>query len=192
MSATPPLIPVPYRDITLYLVEHRGCPHTPLRLLVEALGLDWRSHSRSLRADPGNRFGTRELLLSLPGAPPRRMCCVPLRRLHGWLLALDTEQSGPAVRRRLEDYRDCDEVLWEGWRRYSADGVADGDDLYDDYTLAAACFGELNALFSALHALTSNARCQTLARLGHERADGWQQWYAQRAEQVLPLRGSRA
>ncbi len=41
-------IPVPFHGQTLYLINHNDEPYTPMRPIVEGMGLDWKSQHRKL------------------------------------------------------------------------------------------------------------------------------------------------
>ena len=42
-------ITVPFHNAELYLVEHNGQPYTPMRSIVQGMGLDWASQFVKLK-----------------------------------------------------------------------------------------------------------------------------------------------
>ncbi|MFX6152907.1 phage antirepressor N-terminal domain-containing protein, partial [Acinetobacter baumannii] len=45
-------ITVPFHNAELYLVEHDGQPYTPMKPIVEGMGLAWQSQLAKLNANP--------------------------------------------------------------------------------------------------------------------------------------------
>lgn len=45
------LLPVPFRETTLYLVDHQGQPYTPMKPIVEGMGLAWAPQFSKLTED---------------------------------------------------------------------------------------------------------------------------------------------
>ncbi|HFT7639862.1 TPA: phage antirepressor N-terminal domain-containing protein [Citrobacter freundii] len=61
-----------------------GEPYTPMKPIVEGMGLDWKSQFTKLRS----RFRSCmvEITMQLPGDTQRRsVVCMALRKLAGWL-----------------------------------------------------------------------------------------------------------
>ena len=42
-------ITVPFHNAELYVVEHNGQPYTPMKTIVEGMGLDWKSQFVKLK-----------------------------------------------------------------------------------------------------------------------------------------------
>ncbi len=40
---------VPFHDAELMIIEHHGQPYTPMKPIVEAMGLDWKSQFVKLK-----------------------------------------------------------------------------------------------------------------------------------------------
>lgn len=49
-------ITVPFHGAELYVVEHNGQPYTPMKAIVEGMGLDWRSQAAKFRGNK-DRWG---------------------------------------------------------------------------------------------------------------------------------------
>lgn len=115
---TTALLPVFFREATLYVADVNGEPYVPMRPIVEGMGLSWQGQHEKFA---GSRFATsvREILMQLPGDTQRRpMTCLPLRKLPGWLMSVYPNKVRPALRERIVQYQnECDDVLWRHWQK---------------------------------------------------------------------------
>lgn len=131
-------ITVPFHGAELFVVEHNGQPYTPMKPIVEDMGLAWQPQHRKVTANK-SRWGMVEITIPSeelnhhdgdaglngrddhPGQR-RSMTMLPLRKLPGWLATIDPGRvKNPDVRARVIQYQnECDEVLWQYWN----DGVA--------------------------------------------------------------------
>ncbi len=119
-------ITVPFHGADLYVVEHDGQPYTPMKPIVTAMGLDWKSQHRKVAANEG-RWGMEEIsipstmvimtIVASADGKTRSMTCIPLRKLPGWLATIDPGRvKSPEVRARVIQYQnECDDVLWQYW-----------------------------------------------------------------------------
>jgi hypothetical protein len=121
-SATQPtsgpgsLIPVPFQGATLFVVEHAGEPYTPMRPIVEGMGLDWKSQYRRLTNDT-NRWGVVMMTIPSQGGLQETLC-IPQRKVAGWLMTIEARRVRPELRAKVRAYQnECDEVLWRHWMR---------------------------------------------------------------------------
>lgn len=115
-------ITVPFHGTELYVVEHNGQPYTPMKPIVDGMGLAWQPQHRKLIAD---RFAScvTEMVIQLPGDTQRRsVTSMSLRKLPGWLMGIETGKiKNPEVRARVIQYQnECDDALWQYWN----DGIA--------------------------------------------------------------------
>ncbi|MEX3614377.1 MAG: phage antirepressor N-terminal domain-containing protein, partial [Burkholderia gladioli] len=110
-------ISVPFHGVELMLVEHDGQPYTPMKPLVEGMGLAWQPQHRKLGEDRFSSCVT-EMVMQLPGDSQRRsVTCMSLRKLPGWLMTMEPNKiKNPEVRARVIQYQnECDDVLWQYW-----------------------------------------------------------------------------
>ncbi|WP_114152642.1 phage antirepressor N-terminal domain-containing protein [Chromobacterium haemolyticum] len=107
-------VPVPFRGATLYLVERNNEPYTPMKPIVEGMGLDWKAQYRRL-TDSVERWGM--VIMTIPsGGGGQEMMCMPLRKLAGWLMTIQTNRVKPEIRDHIVAYQnECDEALWQYW-----------------------------------------------------------------------------
>lgn len=125
-------ITVPFHGAELFVVEHNGQPYTPMKRIVSAMGLDWKSQHRKMTANEA-RWGITELVIpaatmvdsTMVGSADgktRELTCIPVRKVAAWLTTIEPGKvKNPEVRARVIQYQnECDEVLWQYWN----DGVA--------------------------------------------------------------------
>lgn len=113
-SAPGSLIPVPFQGTTLFVVERAGEPYTPMRPIVEGMGLDWKSQYRRL-TDDTNRWGVVMMTIPSQGGLQETLC-IPQRKVAGWLMTIEARRVRPELRANVRAYQnECDEVLWRHW-----------------------------------------------------------------------------
>ncbi|WP_304164246.1 phage antirepressor N-terminal domain-containing protein [Lonsdalea britannica] len=110
-------INVPFHGAHLYIVNHNGEAQTPMRPIVEGMGLDWASQFTKIK----NRFKTSVVIITtqLPGDSQRReVVCLPLRKVAGWLHTINVGKVRPGLREKVARYQEeCDDVLYEYWTK---------------------------------------------------------------------------
>lgn len=116
-------ITVPFHSAELYLVEHNGQPYTPMKPIVEGMGLDWKSQYRKLTEGNGqndhtpNRWGATKIVIPTLG-DLQEMICIPLRKLFAWLSTIRVNKVNPEIRDSVVMYQnECDDVLWDYWTK---------------------------------------------------------------------------
>jgi phage antirepressor YoqD-like protein len=116
------LHPVPFYKDTIYAAEHGGELYAPVRPLVENLGIMWSNQFTKLKKNR-ERFCVLEIRTQLPGDDQsRRVVCIPVRKLAGFLATIDPRKCREEVRDKLRLYQaECDDALWQYWH----DGRAD-------------------------------------------------------------------
>lgn len=115
------LIPVPFRGTTLYIVSHEGQPFTPMKPIVEGMGLDWAAQFTKLKTNE-KRFCVAEIAMQVPSDFQRRnVVCLPLRKLPGWLMSIHPNKVKPEIKDSIIAYQnECDDVLWQYWSQGTA------------------------------------------------------------------------
>ena len=108
---------VSFHGSDLYIVEHNGEPYTPMKPIVEGMGLDWAAQYTKLKA----RFGgcIVKIAMKLPDDIQQRdVLCLPLRKLAAWLNSISANKVKPEIRERVLQYQEeCDDVLYEYWTK---------------------------------------------------------------------------
>lgn len=110
-------ITVPFHGNALYVVNHNGEPYTPMKPIIDGMGMDWASQFTKLK----QRFKTSivKITMQLLGDDQRReIICLPLRKLAGWLQTISPNKVKPEIRDKVIQYQDeCDDVLYEYWTK---------------------------------------------------------------------------
>lgn len=109
-------INVPFYGKSLFVVEHDGEPYTPMKPIVEGMGMDWASQFTKMR----QRFKSTivEITMVAGDGKARKMTCLALRKLNGWLNTISPNKVRPEIRERVIQYQEeCDDVLYEYWTK---------------------------------------------------------------------------
>ncbi|ADE14191.1 hypothetical protein Nhal_1018 [Nitrosococcus halophilus Nc 4] len=109
-------ITVPFHGTDLFVVEYQGQPYTPMKPIVEGMGLDWKSQHAKLQENQ-SRWSTMVISTIVAGdGKIREMLCMPLRKLVGWLMTIYPNKVKPEIRDNIIRYQnECDDVLWRYW-----------------------------------------------------------------------------
>lgn len=110
-------ITVPFHGSTLFVVEHSGQPYTPMKPIVDGMGMDWAAQFTKLKS---SRFSSTiaEITMVAEDGKNRLMICMPLRKLAGWLMTIYPNKVKPEIRDRIIQFQnECDDVLWEHWSK---------------------------------------------------------------------------
>jgi hypothetical protein len=111
-------ITVPFHGNDLYVVNHNGEPYTPMRPIIDGMGLTFQGQVEKLKS----RFskGVREIIIPTAGGP-QKMLCLQLRKLAAWLATIQPNKVKPEIRDTVIQYQDeCDDVLYDYWTKGTA------------------------------------------------------------------------
>ncbi len=108
--------PRPFHGATLFLVEQNNEPYTPMKPIVEGMGLDWRTQQRNLAANQ-SRWGM--VILTIPSqSGGQETLCMHLRKTAAWLITISPNKVKPEIREKILQYQnECDDVLWAYWTK---------------------------------------------------------------------------
>lgn len=110
---------VPFHNAELYIVEYEGQPYTPMKPIVDGMGLTWQSQHRKLTENHG-RWGIIKMMIPTLG-DLQEMVCLPLRKLLAWLTTISPSKVKPELRDTVIKYQEeCDDVLWDYWTKGKA------------------------------------------------------------------------
>ena len=108
------LITVPFLGDNLFLVSLNDEPYTPMKPIVEGMGLSWQPQQRKLSQN-AERLGITIMVIP-SGRGEQETVCMPVRKLPGWMMTIHPEKAKPEIRQRVIEYQNkCDDVLWEYW-----------------------------------------------------------------------------
>lgn len=108
------LIPVPFYQDTLVLVDHEGQPFVAMKPIVENMGLFWTGQHAKLT----EKFGSVIQIICTTGADGKQyeMVCLPLRKIPAFLYSVNPSKVKPELREKITRYQDeCDDALWDYW-----------------------------------------------------------------------------
>lgn len=154
ITASNQTVIVPFYGQELFLVNYDGEPYTPMKPIVENMGMDWKSQFTKLK----QRFSSTvvEITIVAKDGKERLMTCLPIRKLAGWLYSISPNKVKPELREKVVTYQEeCDDVLWRYWTNSqrtdakqrealvtACDKLAIGNTLRSDvYTMVANHFG---------------------------------------------------
>lgn len=154
ITASNQTVIVPFYGQELFLVSYEGEPYTPMKPIVENMGMDWKSQFTKLK----QRFSSTvvEITIVAKDGKERLMTCLPIRKLAGWLYSISPNKVKPELREKVVTYQEeCDDVLWRYWTNSqrtdakqrealvtACDKLAIGNTLRSDvYTMVANHFG---------------------------------------------------
>lgn len=110
------LIPVPFHQDTLVMVDDNGAPLVVMKPIVTGMGLDWKSQHVKL----AEKFSSVMEIISTTGGDGKNyeMVCLPLRKLPAWLYSVNPNKVAPDIANKVRQYQEeCDDVLWEYWTK---------------------------------------------------------------------------
>ncbi|MEQ2018667.1 phage antirepressor N-terminal domain-containing protein [Photorhabdus bodei] len=108
-------INVPFHGVDLYVVNYNGEPYTPMKPIIDGMGMDWASQFTKLK----QRFtkGIAEIAIPTKGGN-QSMTCLALRKLAGWLSTVSPNKVKVSIRDKVIQYQEeCDDVLYEYWTK---------------------------------------------------------------------------
>ncbi|WP_245929627.1 phage antirepressor N-terminal domain-containing protein [Brenneria roseae] len=115
IATVPCAINVPFYGTDLFVVNHCGEPYTPMKPIVEGMGMDWMGQYTKLK----QRFSKGIEEISIPTAGGiQKMICLALRKLAAWLNTISPNKVKAEIRDRVIRYQnECDDVLYEYWTK---------------------------------------------------------------------------
>lgn len=113
---TASIIKVPFHGNDLYVVNHNGEPYTPMKPIVEGMNMAWKPQFIKLK----QRFNSTitEMVIVAEDGKSRKMLCLPLRKLAGWLQTINPSKVKSEIRDKVVQYQEeCDDVLYDYWTK---------------------------------------------------------------------------
>lgn len=110
----PNQITVPFHGSKLLIVDRCGEPFTPMRPIVEGMGMSWGAQFTKLKTN-AQRWGV-AIIETPTNGNTQDSLCLPLRKLFGWLQTISPNKVKASIRDRVIQYQnECDDVLWQYW-----------------------------------------------------------------------------
>ena len=122
MSQTPvfALSPVSFHGDTIFCTTINGQPFTPVKPIIENLGLAWQAQQAKLSAN-NERWGITIIVIPSESGQQRTLC-MPVRKLPAFLASINPKKVRADLRPKIELYQaECDEALWNYWTKGRAE-----------------------------------------------------------------------
>lgn len=108
------LSPVTFHGDTIFCLDYQGQPFTPMKPIVENLGLGWASQSQKLNSNR-ERWGVTIIVIPSESGE-QQMLCLPVRKLPSYLNSINPRKVRPELRAKIELYQaESDDALWNYW-----------------------------------------------------------------------------
>lgn len=117
------LSPVTFHGDTIFCIDYQGQPYTPMKPIVENMGLDWQSQAAKFRANK-DRWGV--VIIATPSnGGEQQSTCLPVRKLPSYLNSINPRKVRPELRAKIELYQaESDDALWNYWMHGRAERPA--------------------------------------------------------------------
>lgn len=97
------LLPVTFHGDTIFCIDYQNQPYTPMRPIVENMGLDWGGQAVKLKANRG-RWTVEMISTVAQDGVKREMLSMPVRKLPAWLNSINPKKVRPELRAKIELY----------------------------------------------------------------------------------------
>lgn len=143
------LSPVTFHGDTIFCLDYHNQPYTPMRPIVENMGLDWSAQAAKFRANK-ERWTVVIITTVAQDGNEREMLCMPVRKLPSYLNSINPRKVRPELRAKIELYQaESDDALWNYWMHGRADHPAPQPQPTTDGPLTPALRAELKAIVDA-------------------------------------------
>lgn len=114
---------VTFHGDTIFCITLNEQPYTPVKPIVENLGLDWKGQYQKLSAN-SERWGITMIVIPSEGGDQQTLC-IPVRKLPAFLASINPKKVRPELRPKIELYQaECDDALWDYWMKGRAERPA--------------------------------------------------------------------
>ncbi len=140
------LSPVTFHGDTIFCIDYQNQPFTPMKPIVQNMGLDWSGQAAKLNANK-ERWGVSIIEIPSNGGE-QEMLCMPVRKLPAYLNSINPRKVRPELRAKIELYQaESDDALWNYWMHGRAERPAPQPTT--DGPLTPALRAELKAIVDA-------------------------------------------
>ncbi|MDY6234078.1 MAG: phage antirepressor N-terminal domain-containing protein [Desulfovibrio sp.] len=142
------LSPVTFHGDTIFCIDYQNQPFTPMKPIVQNMGLDWSGQAAKLNANK-ERWGVSIIEIPSNGGE-QEMLCMPIRKLPSYLNSINPRKVRPELRAKIELYQaESDDALWNYWMHGRAERPAPQPQPTTDGPLTPALRAELKAIVDA-------------------------------------------
>lgn len=112
---------VPFNGQQIITAVAAGVTYVAMRQIVENIGIDWTGQSVKLRKMK-DKFNCRDISMVAADGKLRKLLCLPLKKLNGWLFSINPEKVRADIRDKLIQYQEeCFTVLHDYWAKGNAE-----------------------------------------------------------------------
>ncbi|EHE8556087.1 phage antirepressor Ant [Escherichia coli] len=144
---------VPFNGQQILTAMAAGVTYVAMRQIVENIGIDWTGQSVKLRKMK-DKFNCRDISMVAADGKLRKLLCIPLKKLNGWLFSINPEKVRADIRDKLIQYQEeCFTVLYDYWTKGKAENARKKTSVDDRTPLRDA----VNMLVSKKHLMYPEA-----------------------------------
>lgn len=119
---------VPFNGQQVLTAVAAGVTYVAMRQIVENIGIDWTGQSVKLRKMK-DKFNCRDISMVAADGKLRKLLCLPLKKLNGWLFSINPEKVRADIRDKLIQYQEeCFTVLHDYWTKGEVKNPRKSDD----------------------------------------------------------------
>lgn len=112
---------VPFNGQQIITAVAAGVTYVAMRQIVENIGIDWTGQSVKLRKMK-DKFNCRDISMVAADGKLRKLLCIHLKKLNGWLFSINPEKVRADIRDKLIKYQEeCFTVLHDYWTKGKAE-----------------------------------------------------------------------
>lgn len=114
------LSPVSFHGDTIFCIDYHGEPFTPMKPIVENMGMDWAGQFSKLRSNQA-RWGIENISIPTESGV-QEMVSMPVRKLPAYLASINPRKVRAELRQKIELYQnESDNALWDYWTKGRAE-----------------------------------------------------------------------
>ncbi|WAT10124.1 phage antirepressor N-terminal domain-containing protein [Rouxiella badensis] len=111
---------LPFHGQSIITAMAAGVAYVAMRPIVENIGIDWTGQSVKLR-NQKDKFNCRDISMVAADGKVRKLLCLPLQKLNGWLFSINPAKVRDDIRDRLIRYQEeCFTALHDYWTKGAA------------------------------------------------------------------------
>ncbi|EJT9119908.1 phage antirepressor Ant [Escherichia coli] len=144
---------VPFNGQQIITAMAAGVAYVAMRPIVENLGMSWGTQQQKLMKQL-DKFNCIHMNMVAADGKLRKLLCLPLKKLNGWLFSINPEKVRADIRDKLIQYQEeCFTVLHDYWAKGKAENARKKTSVDDRTPLRDA----VNMLVSKKHLMYPEA-----------------------------------
>ncbi|MGD2548653.1 phage antirepressor N-terminal domain-containing protein [Escherichia coli] len=144
---------VPFNGQQIITAMAAGVAYVAMKPIVENLGMSWSTQQTKLMKQI-SKFNCVHMNMVAADGKLRKLLCLPLKKLNGWLFSINTEKVRADIRDKLIQYQEeCFTVLHDYWTKGKAENARKKTSVDDRTPLRDA----VNMLVSKKHLMYPEA-----------------------------------